>query len=189
MQVLESSACCHCGYYIIYNELNNIPFMFSCLIVYLSSQIEAYWDNRCKITKMKEVPFTTVMNHIPLHPFAIKSHPTLIPSLPNLLPTVPPFPRFPDTPLLRHLSLRHPSSVTCHLSPVTSSLHHYRPSLFQISSAPIKFRASFSVMWLDDQHSTFLHSCGEQLLYCNSDLMTWFLVISYSCRLSPYFCI
>ena len=167
--------------------------MFSCLIVYLSSQIEAYWDNRCKITKMKEVPFTTVMNHIPLHPFAIKSHPTLIPSLPNLLPTVPPFPPFPDTPLLRHLSLRHPSPVTCHLSPVTchlspvtSSLHHYRPSLFQISSAPIKFRASFSVMWLDDHYLTSLHSCGEQLLYCNSDLMTSFLVISYSWVQYPF---
>ena len=58
-----------------------------------------------------------VMNHIPLHPFAIKFHPNLIPSLPNLPPMFPPFPPFPDTPSLRRF-------VTCHPSPVTSSLRH-----------------------------------------------------------------
>ena len=94
----------------------------------------------------------------------------------------------------RHFQTLH-YFVTCHLSPVTSShrhtvipsslffiisFHHYRPSLFRISSAPIKFRASFSVMWLDDHHLTSLHSCGEQLLYCSSDLMTSFLEILYS---------
>ena len=127
------------------------------------------------------------MNHIPLHPFAIKSHPNLIPSLPNLPPMFPPFPPFPDTPSLRrsvtrHLSLRHPSPVTHHPSHhhsiIPSSLffiisfRHYHPSLSRISSASIKFRASFSVMWLDDHHLTSVHSCGEQLLYCSSDLMT-----------------
>ena len=130
-----------------------------------------------------------VMNHIPLHPFAIKSHPNLIPSLPNLPPTFPPFPPFPDTPSLRR-------SVTCHPSHrhtvILSSLffiisfRHYRPSLFRISSAPIKFRASFSVMWLDDHHLTSLHSCGEQLLYCSSDLMTSFLEILYSWVQYPF---
>ena len=55
-----------------------------------------------------------------------------------------------------------PSPVTHHPSHrhtvILSSLFfiisfcHYRPSLFRISSAPIKFRASFSVMWLDDHH-------------------------------------
>ena len=143
----------------------------------------------------KEIELLCVMNHIPLHPFAIKSHPNLIPSLSNLPPTFPPFPPFPDTPSLRcsvthHSLLRHPSPITCHLSHrhsvIPSSLFfiisfcHYRPSLFRISSAPIKFWALFLVMWLDDQHSTFLHSCGEQLLSCSSDLMTLFLVISYS---------
>ena len=124
-----------------------------------------------------------VMNHIPLHPFAIKSHPNPIPSLPNLPPMFPPFLSFPDTPLLRRSVTRHPSH---HHSIIPSSLffiisfRHYRPSFFWISSAPIKFRASFSVMWLDDHHLTSLHSCGEQLLYCSSDLMTLFLVISYS---------
>ena len=58
-----------------------------------------------------------VMNHIPLHPFAIKSHPNPIPSLPNLPPMFPPFLSFPDTPLLRR-------SVTRHSSPITSSLRH-----------------------------------------------------------------
>ena len=140
-----------------------------------------------------------VMNHIPLHPFAIKSHPTLIPSLPNLPPTFPPFPHFQTLHHFVALSLRHPSPVTHHLSHRHSviplslffiiSFRHYRPLLFQISSAPIKFRASFSVMWLDDHHLTSLHSCGEQLFYCSSDLMTSFLVILFSTRLSPYFCI
>ena len=141
------------------------------------------------------------MNHIPLHPFAIKSHPNLIPSLPNLPPMFPPFPPFPDTPSLRRsvtrrLSLRHPSPVTHHPSHrhsiIPSSLffiisfRHYHPSLSRISSASIKFRASFSVMWLDDHHSTSVHSCGEQLLYCSSDLMTSFLVISYSWVQYPF---
>ena len=115
----------------------------------------------------KEIELLCVMNHIPLHPFAIKSHPNLIPSLSNLPPMFPPFPPFPDTPSLRcsvthHSLLRHPSPITCHLSHHHSviplslffiiSFCHYRPSLFRISSAPIKFRASFSVMWLDDHH-------------------------------------
>ena len=129
------------------------------------------------------------MNHIPLHPFAFKSHPNLIPSLPNLPPMFPPFPPFPDTPSLRrsitcHLSLRHtiiPSSLFFIIS-----FCHYRPLLFWISSAPIKFRASFSVMWLDDHHLTSLHSCGEQLLYCCSDLMTLFLGILYSWVQYPF---
>ena len=69
-----------------------------------------------------KLPTSNVMNHIPLHPFAIKSHPNLILSLPHIPLTFPPFPPFPDTPSLHccithHLSLRHPS-------PVTSSLHH-----------------------------------------------------------------
>ena len=78
----------------------------------------------------------------------------------------------------RHTSHRHtviPSSLF-----FIVSFRHYHPSLFQIFSAPIKFRASFSVMWLDDHHLTSLHSCGEQLLYCFSDLMTLFLVILFS---------
>ena len=54
----------------------------------------------------------TVMNHIPLHPFAIKSHRNLIPSLPNLPPMLPPFPPFPDTPSLHRSVTRHPSH--CH---------------------------------------------------------------------------
>ena len=69
------------------------------------------------------------------------------------------------------------------------SFRHYRPSLFRISSTPIKFRASFSVMWLDDHHLTSLHSCGEQLFYCSSDLMISFLVILFSTiylRISVY---
>ena len=142
-----------------------------------------------------------VMNHIPLHPFAIKSHPTLIPSLPNLPPMFPPFPHFQT---LHHFvapSLVASSPVTRHPSPVTSSLrhsvfiilHYQFPSLpsFVISDLfhPIKFQALFSVMWLDDHHLTSLHSCGEQLFYCSSDLMTSFLVILFSTRLSPYFCI
>ena len=141
------------------------------------------------------------MNHIPPHPFAIKSHSNLIPSLPNLPPTFPPFLPFPDTPLLRcsvtrHSLLRHPPPVTRHPSHRHSvipsllffiiSFCHYRPSLFRISSAPIKFQASFSVMWLDDHHLTSLHSCGEQLLYCSSDLMTLFLVILYSWVQYPF---
>ena len=115
-----------------------------------------------------------------------------------------PFLSFPDTPLLRrsvtrHSSLRHLSPVTRHPSHrhtvIPSSLffiisfRHYRPSLFRISSAPIKFRASFSVMWLDDHHLTSLHSCGEQLFYCSSDLMISFLVILFSTvylRISVY---
>ena len=89
-----------------------------------------------------------------------------------------------------------PSPVTHHPSHrhtvILSSLFfiisfcHYRPSLFRISSAPIKFGASFSVMWLDDHHLTSLHSCGEQLLYCSSDLMTLFLVILYSWVQYPF---
>ena len=95
-----------------------------------------------------------------------------------------------QTPSLRRSVTRHPSPVTRHPSHrhsvIPSSLffiisfRHYRPSLFRISSAPIKFRESFSVMWLDDHHLTSLHSCGEQLFYCSSDLMTSFLVILYS---------
>ena len=93
-----------------------------------------------------------VMNHIPLHPFAIKSHPTLIPSLPNLPPTFPPFPHFQT---LHHFvapSLVASSPVTRHPSPITRhpshshsvipsslffiiSFRHYHPSLFRISSA------------------------------------------------------
>ena len=90
----------------------------------------------------------------------------------------------------RRFVTRHPSPVTRHPSHRHTvipsplffiiSFRHYRPSLFQISSAPLKFRASFSVMWLDDHHLTSLHSCGEQLFYCSSDLMTSFLVILYS---------
>ena len=66
------------------------------------------------------------------------------------------------------------------------SFRHYHPSLFRISSTPIKFRASSSVMWLDDHHLTSLHSWGEQLLYCSSDLMTSFLVILYSWVQYPF---
>ena len=61
---------------------------------------------------------------------------------------------------------------------------HYHPSLLQISSTPIKFWASFSVMWLDDHHLISLRSCVEQLLYCSSDLM--FLVILYSWVQYPF---
>ena len=95
----------------------------------------------------------------------------------------------------RRLVTRHPSHRHSVIpSPLffIISFRHYRPSLFRISSAPIKFRASFSVMWLDDHHLTSLHSCGEQLFYCSSDLMTSFLVILYSWvqyPLSLYFCI
>ena len=90
----------------------------------------------------------------------------------------------------RHPSHRH-SIIPLSLFFIIS-FRHYHPSLFWISSAPIKFWASFSVMWLDDHHLTSLHSCGEQLLYCCSDLMTLFLVSctpEFSTRLSPYFCI
>ena len=69
-----------------------------------------------------------------------------------------------------HTSHRHsiiPSSLFFIIS-----FRHYHPSLSRISSTSIKFRASFSVMWLDDHHLTSVHSCGEQLLYCSSDLMT-----------------
>ena len=127
------------------------------------------------------------MNHIPPHPFAIKFHPNLIPSLPNLPPMFPPF---PDThhivapSLITHYFFIHHPSHHCSIIPSSLffivSFRHYRLSLFRISSAPIKFRALFSVMWLDDRHLTSLHSCGEQLLYCSSDLMTSFLVILYS---------
>ena len=89
-----------------------------------------------------------------------------------------------SSPVTRHPSHRHtiiPSSLF-----FIVSFHHYRPSLFRISSAPLKFRASFSVMWLDDHHLTSLHSCGEQLLNCSSDLMTSFLVISYSWVQYPF---
>ena len=131
------------------------------------------------------------------------STPSLCHEIPSKSHSIPPKPstnvsaisaisRRSITSSLCHSSLVALSPVTCHLSPVTSSLffiisfHHYRPSLFRISSAPIKFRASFSVMWLDDHHLTSLHSCGEQLLYCSSDLMTLFLVISYSSVQYPF---
>ena len=118
----------------------------------------------------------SVINHIPLHPFAIKSHPNLIsipPKPSTIVSDISDISRRSITPSHCHIII--PSSLF-----FTVSFRHYRPSLFRISSAPIKFQASFSVMWLDDQHSTFLHSCGEQLLYCSSEIMTSFLVISYS---------
>ena len=137
--------------------------------------------------------YTYVMNHIPLHPFAIKSHPNLIPSLPNLPPMFLPFPPFPDTPSLRcsvthHLLLHHLSPVTCHIVTPPFCRHYSSLSVSVITvlryfgslPPPIKYRASSLVMWLDDHHLTSLHSCGEQLLYCSSHLMTSFLVISYS---------
>ena len=65
-----------------------------------------------------------------------------------------------SSPVTRHPSHRH-SVIPSPLFFIIS-FRHYHPSLFRISSAPIKFRASFSVMWLDDHHLTSVHSCGEQ---------------------------
>ena len=125
------------------------------------------------------------MNHIPLHLFAIKSHPNLIsiPPKPSTdISNISAVSRRSVTPSLHHPSLitithhSSPSPITHHHHPshrhsvipsslfFTISFCHYRPLLFWISSAPIKFRASFSVMWLDDHHLTSLHSCGEQFL-------------------------
>ena len=76
-----------------------------------------------------KLPTSNVMNHIPLHPFAIKSHPNLILSLPHIPLTFPPFPPFPDTPSLHccithHLSLRHPSPVTRHIITPSFCCHY-----------------------------------------------------------------
>ena len=62
------------------------------------------------------------------------------------------------------------------------------PLSFKISPKILNFIKNWSIyeniceieMCLDDQPLTFLHSCGEQLPYCSSDLMTSFLLISYS---------
>ena len=170
------------------------------------------------------------MNHIPLHPFAIKSHPNLISIPPNPSIVVSDVSRCSVTHRPSHRYYSSPSvsiiTVLCYfrsLPPgalLLSSEHKKLSSMvcsffqelfyfcymsasldpksadskpeesqdhrldFQLLSWPppllTKFRASFSVMWLDDQHSTSLHSCGEQLLYCSSDVMTSLLAISYS---------
>ena len=57
----------------------------------------------------------SVMNHIPLHPFAIKSHPSLI--------SIPPKP----STIVSDISAISRCSITlslCHLSPITSSHCH-----------------------------------------------------------------
>ena len=98
----------------------------------IPNPIESYCRSLLKGAKPNP---NCVMNHIPLHPFAIKSHPNLIPSLRNLPPTFLPFLPFPDTPLLRrsitrHLSLHHPSPITLsHRHSIVIILHYQFPSL------------------------------------------------------------
>ena len=126
------------------------------------------------------------MNHIPLHPFAIKSHPNLIPSLPNLPPMFPPFLPFPDTPSLRHSATRHLSLRHS----VVVILHYQFPSLpsFVISDLIHPYSVPSIILgyvagWSPFNIFTFL---WRTIILLSSDLMTSFLVISYSWVQYPF---
>ena len=84
--------------------------------------------------------YTYVMNHIPLHPFAIKSHPNLIPSLPNLPPMFPPFPPFPDTPSLRCLFLSSYDFVLSNLVLLSSVPVYLHISVYKDSCASARLQ-------------------------------------------------
>ena len=103
----------------------------------------------------KEIELLCVMNHIPLHPFAIKSHPNLIPSLSNLPPMFPPFPPFPDTPSLRCSVTHHPLPVTCHI--ITLSFHCHYSSLSVSVITVLRYFGSLPPLLSSEHHSRL---CG-----------------------------
>ena len=115
--------------------LLHTPYYIFCTRHYLNNTSIVFFSEMSSQTPLKTScvfgHYSCVMNHIPLHPFAMKSHPNLIPSLPNLPPMFPPFLPFPDAPSL-HRSVTHHSSL-CHLSPVTCHLSHRHYSSLSVS--------------------------------------------------------
>ena len=93
-----------------------------------------------------------VMNHIPLHPFAIKSHPNLIPSLPNLPPMFLPFRHFQT---LCHSSLVALSPVTHHI--ITPSFRRHYSSLSVSVITVLRYFGSLLPLLSSEHHSRL---CG-----------------------------
>ena len=93
--------------------------------------------------KLNQRPLV-VMNHIPLHPFAIKSHPNLIP-LPLMFLMFPPF---PDAPSLHRF-------ITCHI--ITLSFHCHYSSLSVSVITVLHYFGSLPPL-LSSEHYSWL--CG-----------------------------